>query len=206
MAKQKNDYFKMIEEQVGFCTTAAAFIIEMFEDLSAVSIVDRREQMHKIENDADELHHKILNNLSTEFITPIDQEDILGLAQIIDDVTDSLDEIVLECFMFHVEELPDGLKKFARIVDRCVNALYSAAKELRNFKNPTKLKDAIVEVNTIESEADALYVEAIHNLFGNENDVKRLMTSKAIYDCLERCCDLCEHAADVIDRVIIKNT
>lgn len=206
MAKQKNDYFKMIEEQVLFCTNASALIIEMFKDFSAVSIRDRREQMHKIENDADELHHRILNNLSTEFITPIDQEDILGLAQIIDDVTDSLDEIVLECFMFHIKEIPDDLKTFALVVDRCVHALYGAARELRNFKNPVKLRDAIVEVNTIESEADTLYVESIHNLFSGAADIKQLMANKAIYDCLERCCDLCEHAADVIDRVIIKNT
>ena len=28
----------------------------------------------------------------------------------------------------------------------------------------------------------------------------------AVYECLENCCDLCEHAADVIDQIIIKNT
>ena len=30
--------------------------------------------------------------------------------------------------------------------------------------------------------------------------------SKAIYESLENCCDLCEHASDVIEQIIIKNT
>lgn len=32
------------------------------------------------------------------------------------------------------------------------------------------------------------------------------MGSKAVYDSLENCCDLCEHAADVIEQIIMKNT
>lgn len=38
-----------------------------------------------------------------------------------------------------------------------------------------------------------------------EADAKTLIGHKEIYDSLEECCDLCEHAADVIEQ-IIKNT
>lgn len=46
---------------------------------------------------------------------------------------------------------------------------------------------------------------AIHELFGADRDVKHLFGATAIYESLEDCCDLCEHAADVIDQIIIKN-
>ena len=35
---------------------------------------------------------------------------------------------------------------------------------------------------------------------------KTLLGTKAVYEGLESCCDLCEHVADVIEQVIIKNT
>ena len=78
--------------------------------------------------------------------------------------------------------------------------------ELKSFKKPEKLRSLLVQVNTIEGEADAAYSEAIYKLFGEETDARKLIGGKAVYDCLENCCDLCEHAADVIDQIIIKNT
>lgn len=64
----------------------------------------------------------------------------------------------------------------------------------------------LVDVNTIEGEADTAYAELIHSLFSKETESKKLIGNKAICDCLEECCDLCEHAADIIYQIIIKNT
>lgn len=206
MAKNRNDYFSLAETQVSYCVRAAVLLECIFRDYSAAESSLHRENIHAIEHEADGVHHDILTRLSTEFITPIDQEDILRLVQIIDDVTDSLDEVVLESYMFHVDVLPEGADRLAGTVLRCVKALADAVHELRNFKKPAKLRSLLVEVNSIEGEADALYTEAIHTLFGSDADTKRLIGGKTILDCLEDCCDFCEHAADVIDQIIIKNT
>ena len=206
MAKHKNDYFRLIEQQVEYCVKAAYLLEELLYHYSSETMAGQHDRIHEIERQADDIHHDILTRLSAEFITPIDQEDILRLVQIVDDVTDSLDEVVMECYMFHIEALAAGAPEFAGIVSRCVRTLYAAAQEFRNFKNPKKLHSLLVEINTIESEADAAYMEAIHHLFGSETDFKRLIGAKAIFDCLEECCDLCEHAADVMNLIIIKNT
>lgn len=66
----------------------------------------RRVEMHAVERRADGICHDIRNRLSAAFITPIDQEDILHLAQLLDDVSDALDEVALECYMFRLAELP----------------------------------------------------------------------------------------------------
>ena len=51
-----------------------------------------------------------------------------------------------------------------------------------------------------------LGTEAIHKLFVTETDFRTLLGARGIYDSLEECCDLCEHAADIIEQIIIKNT
>jgi predicted phosphate transport protein (TIGR00153 family) len=206
MARNKNDYFKLTEAQAAYCVQAAELLIEIFRNYKWEKIAEQKYNMHLIENRADDLRHDILTGLTREFITPIDQEDILRLVQIIDDVTDALDEVVQNLYMFRVEEIPDYAPALADVVERCVHALLEAVREVKNFKKPEKLRALLVEVNAMESEADGVYVEAVHVLFGNKSAGRILLGHKAVYDSLEQCCDLCEHAADVMEQIVIKNT
>ena len=109
MAKNRNDYFELVKTQVSYCVQASVLLEDILGSYATCNLEEQREHMHDIEHKADEIHHDILSSLSAEFITPIDQEDILRLVQIIDDVTDALDEVVLECHMFHIAELPQGV-------------------------------------------------------------------------------------------------
>lgn len=206
MAKKNNNYFELIKKQSSYCVEASNLLEEILCKFNSDSVNAYRSQMHEIEHRADEVHHDILNKLSTEFITPIDQEDILRLVQIIDDITDALDEVILDIYMYRIDTIPEKTAELSKFVNKCVRALYEATDELKSFKKPDALRTRLVRVNDIEGEADEVYTEAIYQLFGSETDVKTLLGSKAIYEGLENCCDLCEHAAEVIEQVIIKNT
>lgn len=206
MAKKNNDYFELIKKQSSYCVEASNLLEEILCKFNAESVTAYRRQMHEIEHTADGIHHDILNKLSTEFITPIDQEDILRLVQIIDDITDALDEVILDVYMYHIDVIPERTAELSRIVNRCVKALNEATGALKSFKKPDTLRALLVKVNDIETEADSIYSDSIFRLFGNTTDVKTLIGAKAVYESLENCCDLCEHAADVIEQIIIKNT
>ena len=108
--------------------------------------------------------------------------------------------------MYHIDAITENTAELSRIVNRCVKALQEAADELKNFKKPNSLRALLVKVNDIEIEADNVYTDAIYGLFRSSSNVKALLGAKAIYESLEHCCDLCEHAADVIEQVIIKNS
>lgn len=206
MAKKTNEYFLLIEQQAAICVEAAALLENILTEYSAAGMAVRRVEMHAVERRADGICHDIRNRLSAAFITPIDQEDILHLAQLLDDVTDALDEVALECYMFRLAELPAGAPAFAWLTHRCVGKLCEAAIELRNFRSSGRLRALLAEVNTLEEQADDAYATAIHDLFAEDAAPRTLIAGKAIFDCMEACCDLCGHAADVMDQIIIKNT
>ena len=206
MAKKSNDYFELIKKQTACCVEASNLLEEILCKFNAENISTYRQQMHEIEHRADGVHHDILNKLSVEFITPIDQEDILRLVQIIDDITDALDEVILDIYMYHIDVIPTKTAALSKVVNRCVKALDEAASELKNFKKHEALQGLLIKVNDIEIEADRIYTDAIYELFGSDADGKTLIGAKAVYEGLESCCDLCEHAADIIQQVIIKNT
>lgn len=206
MAKKTNEYFLLIEQQAAICVEAAALLENILTEYSAAGMAVRRVEMHAVERRADGICHDIRNRLSAAFITPIDQEDILHLAQLLDDVTDALDEVALECYMFRLAELPAGAPAFAGLTRRCVGKLCEAAIELRNFRSSGRLRALLAEVNTLEEQADDAYATAIHDLFAEDAAPRTLIAGKAIFDCMEACCDLCGHTADVMDQIIIKNT
>lgn len=206
MAKKTNEYFLLIEQQAAICVEAAALLENILTEYSAAGMAVRRVEMHAVERRADGICHDIRNRLSAAFITPIDQEDILHLAQLLDDVTDALDEVALECYMFRLAELPASAPAFAGLTRRCVGKLCEAAIELRNFRSSGRLRALLAEVNTLEEQADDAYATAIHDLFAEDAAPRTLIAGKAIFDCMEACCDLCGHAADVMDQIIIKNT
>ncbi len=209
MAKVKNDYFKMIESQVEKCVEASDLLEKILCNYDYADIPSLKEQMHTIEHEADNMHHEILGKLYEEFITPIDQEDILRLVQLIDDVADAIDEVVMECYMYYVTELPKYAPEFSKVVNRCVKHLFEAAKEFKNFKKPEKIREYLEKVNEVETEADNLYMNAVHDMFKSKSEMPApdvLIVSKTLYDSLENCCDLCEITAEAMEQVIIKNT
>ena len=208
MAKnKKNDYFQLVEQQTTYSVQAAELLTEVLANYDPETLNEQRAKMHDIEHAGDQVQHDIENKLSVEFITPIDQEDILHLVQMIDDITDDIDEVLQELYMYHIKEIPEDAVELSKMVSSCVHALFEAVKRLKEFKKPDTLRSLLNEVSNIETEADRVYIEAVHKLFGRDDiDSKTLFGIKDVYLSLENCCDLCEHATDIIDQIIMKNT
>ena len=204
--KQKNDYFSMMTDLCAYSMKAADKLTSCLTNFAPDRIQCELKEMHEIEQAADEARHVLLKKLSREFITPIERDDILRLVQIIDDVTDAIDEVVIKLYMFNVSDVPPEALKLADLVARCVKALWHSVSEFRHFKKSEKLNKWIVEVNNIESEADGAYIEAMHALFASKRDAMITLGIREVYDCLESCCDLCEHAADAIEYIVLANT
>lgn len=202
----KNDYFEMMETLMAFSTRAAKMLLDHLTDYQPEQAKAQREEIHKIEHEADEAKHMTLRKLSREFITPIERDDIFSLVQIIDDVTDAIDEVAINLYMYNIRTIPQEAISLAAMVERCSIALAEAIKELRDFKHSTTLDPLIVKINTIESDADKVYIEAMRSLMTSAHDPMMVMGIREIYDCLESCCDLCEHAADVIENTVMMNS
>ena len=206
MARKNNDYFELIKKQTACCVEAAELLENVLCVFDAGHVREYKEQMHEIEHRADGIHHDILSKLSIEFITPIDQEDILRLVQIIDDITDAIDEVILDIYMYHIDVISKNTIAFSKKVNCCVKALDEAAAELKTFKKREALHRLLVKLNDIEGEADQIFTEGMYELFASEVNMKNLIGQKAVFEGLESCCDLCEHAADLIEQIVIKNT
>ena len=202
--KNENNYFTMFAEAVSYSCKAADMLKEDFTDFDPSRLAVRIEEMHHIEHTADIAKHELMEKLMKEFITPIDREDILELSNALDDVTDSLEDVLLQLYMFGITSLREDSLTFAAIINDCCHALKKLMLEFENFRKSRVIKDMIIEINHLEENGDRLYTEAMHRLYTNTPDTLEVLSWTTIYNCMEKCCDKCEDAADVVEAVILK--
>ena len=73
------------------------------------------------------------------------------------------------------------------------------------FKTSKTIEDYIIKVNDLEEQGDKLYRICLHQLY-QEEDVRTIIIWRNIYEGIEKCLDTCEHAADIVSTVIMKNS
>ncbi len=204
---KKNDYFEMMYQMCEFTCEAAVKLRECFRSFDVEDAEGAMWEIHEIEHRGDEARHRMMEKLMRDFITPIEREDIYELIQIIDDITDAIDDVPIKMYMYNVVKPVPRADEFCEIIVRITSALREAVAELGNYKRSQKLHPLIVEINNIESEGDALYMQTIRDIYTDDSlDAVDKMSFKEICECFEMCCDLCEHAADAIENAVMKNS
>ena len=205
--KEKFSYFDAFEQQVDIAGEEADLLIEAIENFTtAEELQPVLERAHEIEHRGDYVNHIILTNVSTDFITPIEREDIIELAQNLDNITDMVEGIIQRFYMFDVHFMHPQAIEFARILKKSIKALRKTMGSFREFKKVKKIRAMVEDVNQLEEQADALYVETIRHLYtvDAENAVRVEVWSR-LFDRLEGAVDACETAADTMATIMLKN-
>ena len=162
-------------------------------------------QMHELEHFGDEMTHTIINTLNETFITPFDREDILALANRMDDIIDNIYQLT-KCFaLYKITKPTIYSQKLAATIEQTATALQKAVGSLRSNKNMKQTLEQCVEINRLENEGDILRDEAISDLFENEKDPIMVMKQKELYELAESTTDFCEHVANMVESILVKS-
>ena len=189
----------------------AAELVKMGEALKVVvhepdfekraALIKKIEDMEHVNDD--HTHH-IFTELSRNFITPFDREDIHSLATSLDDIADYIYDSSKKINFYRVNPNDIGIQKFADLICLGCVQVHKAVTELRNMKNMRQITDALVAINSIENQGDDIFDMSIERLFATEPDAKEVIKKREIYQIMEVVTDKCEDAANVIESIIIK--
>ena len=204
--KRDFNYFDYFSTCADLICEAADYLDSSIQNFQHASFQEKVEVMHEIENRADSEKHVMTQRLLHEFITPIEREDIVALAQQLDNVVDAIEDTMRRVYMFDVKEIRPEALKFAALIVECSRALREALRDFRNFKSAKGIREQIVRVNTLESQGDSLHAACFHALYSSNADTRTLLIWTNILEDFETCLDACEDAVDIIESVIMKNT
>lgn len=167
---------------------------------------DRRtphvDAIKRLEHEADQVTHEVVNRLDRTFITPLDREDIHRLASDLDDVMDAMDGTARRAQIFGIGEAPAGVKQLTEVIERMVAVL---AEGVARLKKGNDVMQYCVEAKKLEEEGDAIYHESLGELFAKERDALEIIKWKEMYDKLEGTLDQSEDVANVLESITLKH-
>ena len=144
--------------------------------------------------------------LSRNFITPFDREDIHSLITSIDNVADNLHGASSRMRLYQVGKITKSIRKLTEInLEACQN-IEIAVKELRDLKKMKNINDACSRISKLESKSDSVYDKEVADLFENETDAKNIIKYKEVLSALEMASDKCKSVSNVMEQISVKHS
>lgn len=207
MSKKQDDfYFQNFIECAGYSCQAAHLLKEILSDFRPEDTRLRLDELHKIEHEADVKKHELSDRLTKAFITPIEREDIAALSEQIDDLTDKIEEVFIRIYINNVKAIRPEALKMLELVIQCCEEVCGLMREFANFRRSKELKGPDHPDQFPGGGGRPAYIASMHSLHSEEKDVLAVIAWREIYSYLEKCADACEHAADVVESVVMKNS
>ena len=205
MVPKDKKFFPLFEEASANLVQLASILHEAVN----LPLKERNELFSKI----DELEQKgeditRLTNLelSRNFITPFDREDIHALITSIDYVADNLHGAASRMRLYQVDKITKSIRKLTEINLEACQHIDIAVQELRDLKKMKNITSACSKIGKLEAKSDNVYDKAVADLFENETDAKNIIKYKEVLSVLETATDKCKRVASVLESISVKHS
>jgi uncharacterized protein len=194
-------FFDLFIEAGENTVNAARLLDQMMERWPEAGSLPR--EIVDAENEGDRITHEIIKRLNSTFVTPIDREDIYGLATQMDDIVDFTEEAADFLGLYQIEAPMAQAGALTKVLVAACEQLAMGLENLREFKDLDKYW---IEIHRLENEGDRISRDAVASLFSNGIDPMVVIRWKDIFAVLEEAIDATETAAQILEGIVIKNS
>ena len=200
---QEDRFFALITQQVENVLAACQALLDMMRRYE--NLEEKAERIHTLEHQGDNLRNTIKHALDATFVTPIDREDIHGLAKSIDRINDCIDGAAKRMVLYRIKKPTPPMIKLGEILERCLNELCFVVPKLSSPAMSEDIRVHLRELDSLEKEADRIHQTAIAHLFQEEKDAIKVIKFKEVSELLESAVDACERVGQVIETIVVKH-
>jgi uncharacterized protein len=194
------EFFNLFEEAGTNISRAAELLSELMKTWPDANGL--RREILICEQEGDRITHDIIHRLLSTSAAPIDREDVYALASALDDVVDYMEEAADFMGLYNIEAPMEQAQQLTGVLVEAARNISGALERLRGFR---ELNHYFVEVNRLENEGDRITREALASLFRNGIDPMIVIRWKDIFERLEQAIDACEHAANILEGIVVKH-
>lgn len=207
MRKKENyNYFNEFITIADYIVESANTLKKIMQNFNIEKLNTDIHEVHKLENEADNIVHTMRSYLIKDFLPPIDREDIALISHKLDDIEDGIDEVLINVKILDITEIKTEVLELIDILVKCSEAVKDIFVEFKNLKNFELISQKVIHVNKLEEQGDRVYEKLITSLYKNEKDPINLVKWTNIYNCLEKTIDSCEEIGDCVQDVVMKNS
>ena len=204
--KENYNYFNEFITLCDYIVESANTLKDIMENFNLEKLNTDIYEVHKLENEADNIVHKMRNYLIKDFLPPIDREDLSLIINKLDNIEDGIDEVLINIKILDINVIKKEVIELIDILVMCCMAVKEMFIDFKNIKNIDLIKEKVIQVNKLEDLGDRAYEKLMTLLYKNEKNSIDLIKWTNIYNCLENTIDSCEEIGDCIEDVIMKNS
>lgn len=194
------EFFALFNDLATHLGNASRILRELFDQPS--NLQEQVRAIKEVEHKADQLTYEINARIDRSFVTPFDREDIHALSTRLDDVIDLLDGTARRAEIFQLGDIRQPSRQLCELL---VQATEHLQRGVSGIKRPKDVQACAIEVKRIEEEGDAVYHQAVGDLFVGKPDPLDVIKWKEIYDRLEHAIDSCMGVVHALQSISIKN-
>jgi len=198
---KKSFFFDQFDKHARNSLEAVVALERLLTDFTEVERKVR--DIHAIEHYGDQLTHEIFKSLNETFVTPLDREDIIGIASKLDDVADVAYDVSELIQLYKVQSVrPQAVRQVKALVGAATE-MVAMMKALEGLKG---LDPYWIKIHTFENEGDQVFRDAMGDLFANVTDPIEIIKWKDIHSLIEVAVDRCEDVANIVEMIVIKHS
>lgn len=196
-------FYDLLEAQAEAAHKTAQAFHSLTQDFGQAAQI--AENVKRLEADADNFTHDLVNKADAKFITPLDKGDLHGLSQALDSITDTLEAAVARIALYQIAEIRPDLAPMTERLVQITQATREGVGFLRHIKDHKTLAPVLVRIHELENQNDQSYRTALGTLLNQSGaDPILVIKWKEIYDRIEIVADECERVADLLESLVVK--
>ncbi len=199
-------FFAQFAEAAANAVETAKLLAQVIECGSTIERDVRH--LRDLEHQGDEITHRIFQALNSTFVTPLDRDDIQGLASEIDSFVDDLEEAGKRMWLYRIGAPTESARLFAKILVEQAEVVVKCMPKLENLgKGATDLRTGVLHLHQLENEADDELNVVLTNLYDGAADIPSLIKALRwgeIYTLLELATDRGEGIANTLEGILLK--
>ena len=120
MSKKENyNYFNEFITLTDYIVKSANTLKEIMKNFNLEKLNTNIYEVHRLENEADNIVHKMNRYLIKDFLPPIDREDIALIIHKLDDIEDGIDEVLINVKILDITEIKSEVIELIDILVVC---------------------------------------------------------------------------------------
>ena len=196
----------MLEAGAQEARTSVNLLSQYLEALSTGGTTTNLDEFVQARRKEKRIRHKMTEELSKTFVTPLEREDIEALSFALYRIPKAIEKIVERLSIYPGRVPHAAFRRQAELLTLAADAVVFMVKELRGGTNIERVREANDRLQFAEGEADKVMLMLLKDLYQGPYEAKELVILQVLYEMVEQAVDRCRNAGNIVVQIVLKHS
>lgn len=199
-----DEFFNLLEASADEAKNSASLLLKALPYLGQPGSEGKLEELTQSRRMHKQLRKEVTQKLCTNFVTPLEREDIEALSHALYKIPKTVEKIAERLTIIPPGVGSDKVATQITMLEKATDTVSVMVRSLRRRSHVEKIKDSYERLQIIEGDADRLMLDILRELYKGETPAKDALILKDLFELLERAIDRCRDAGNAVFQTVLK--